>query len=249
VRCYSTATLPVTNPAADHAAVLPHVASSPDLGVLLRLRHDPIPTAGVAPAHRPGRQPDGKGGTGPLPTFTDVRSDRCRRPAIPRRHRLGPHIAVLAQGLPPPKSHRRWERTSQTHGPPSTAKRSIHQIQQTADDSRGFRHRFSFLTPFPSPLAGTSRPVVPARPYIVETASSLTPNPGLSLPPASTSHCDDRRRALPPARLPSAPRGARDFSSTHKTIAFSGGAMYKPTTSRTLSMKNGSADNLNVSTR
>ena len=61
--------------AADHAAALPHARSFPALGVLRRLRHDPMPTAGVTPAHRPGWMPVGQGGTGSLPTFTDVRSD------------------------------------------------------------------------------------------------------------------------------------------------------------------------------
>ena len=39
------------------------------------------------------------------------------------------------------------------------------------------------------------------------------------------------------------------FLSTHNTSAFSGGFMYKPTTSRTFSTKRGSRLNLNVSTR
>jgi len=37
-----------------------------------------------------------------------------------------------------------------------------------------------------------------------------------------------------------------DFSSTHKTRAFSGGLMYRPTTSRTLSMNCGSVDSFHV---
>ncbi len=40
-----------------------------------------------------------------------------------------------------------------------------------------------------------------------------------------------------------------DFSSTHSTIAFSGGARYSPTTSVTLATNSGSVENLNVSTR
>jgi len=40
-----------------------------------------------------------------------------------------------------------------------------------------------------------------------------------------------------------------DFSSTHSTIAFSGGARYNPTTSVTLATSWGSVENLNVSTR
>jgi hypothetical protein len=39
-----------------------------------------------------------------------------------------------------------------------------------------------------------------------------------------------------------------DFSSTHKTRAFSGGARYNPTTSRTLSMNWGSVDSFHVCT-
>ena len=40
-----------------------------------------------------------------------------------------------------------------------------------------------------------------------------------------------------------------DFSSTHKTSARSGGAMYSPTTSRTFATKSGSVESLKVSTR
>src|ERR1700747_2167705 len=39
-----------------------------------------------------------------------------------------------------------------------------------------------------------------------------------------------------------------DFSSTHSTRAFSGGLMYRPTTSRTLSMNCGSVDSFHVCT-
>ena len=39
------------------------------------------------------------------------------------------------------------------------------------------------------------------------------------------------------------------FSSTHKTMAFSGGSRYSPTISRTLSTKNGSVESLKVSCR
>ncbi len=38
-----------------------------------------------------------------------------------------------------------------------------------------------------------------------------------------------------------------DFSSTHNTIAFSGGAKYRPTTSVTFAISSGSVENLNVS--
>ncbi len=40
-----------------------------------------------------------------------------------------------------------------------------------------------------------------------------------------------------------------DFSSTHNTIAFSGGFRYRPTTSRTLASSSGSVENLKVSRR
>src|SRR5882757_6190500 len=40
-----------------------------------------------------------------------------------------------------------------------------------------------------------------------------------------------------------------DFSSTHSTIARSGGSRYRPTTSRTLSTNSGSVDSLNDSDR
>ncbi len=39
------------------------------------------------------------------------------------------------------------------------------------------------------------------------------------------------------------------FSSTHSTMAFSGGSRYSPTTSRTLASSSGSVENLNVSRR
>ena len=78
--------------------------------------------------------------------------------------------------------------------------RPIHQSWQAADDSRDVIHWFSFLTPIPFSLAGTNRLVVPVRPYVVEAAPGLAPNPGLGLPPASTDHCDDQRRAPPLAR-------------------------------------------------
>ena len=51
-------------------------------------------------------------------------------------------------------------------------------------------------------------------------------------------------------RLPSGPRpGSGDFSSTHSTIAFSGGARYSPTMSVTFATSSGSVENLNVSDR
>ena len=43
--------------------------------------------------------------------------------------------------------------------------------------------------------------MVPARPFIFSAAPSLTLDPGLGLPSASTGHCDDRRRAFHPARV------------------------------------------------
>ena len=105
-----------TSLAADHAAALPHVTSFPGLGVLRRLRHDPMPTAGVAPAHRPagcrsGRAAPGRFprslmsvATGSAPSYTPAASPRAA-------HRsLGP-------GLPPPKSHRRRERAGQKPRP------------------------------------------------------------------------------------------------------------------------------------
>ena len=107
----------------------------------------------------------------------------------------------LGPGLPPPKSHRRRERAGQKPRPVQ------HHKATHPPDSAG-RGRLTGLLPlvrfpyaFPSSLAGTSRLVVPARPYIVEAAPDLTPDPGIDLPPASTGHCDDRRRASHPARL------------------------------------------------
>ena len=142
--------------------------------------------------------------------YTPVASPRAAH------HSLGP-------GLPPPKSHRRQKRTGQkprpvqhheaTHPPDSPGRRRL----------TGLPAPVQFPYAFSSSLAGTSRLAVPTRPYIVEAASSLAPNPGSGLPPASTDHCDDRRRVPPPARLTPAPRGARLFSSTLSTTAASGG--------------------------
>lgn len=130
--------------------------------------------------------------TASVPGFTPAASPRTayRRigPGLPTCHRL----TTSGEERPPDRALS------------STAARSIHQIWQTADDSRGFNHRFSFLAPIPSSLAGTNHLVVSVRPYVVEAASSFTPNPGFCLPPASASHCDDQRRVLPPARFLSA---------------------------------------------
>ncbi len=51
------------------------------------------------------------------------------------------------------------------------------------------------------------------------------------------------------ALVPLMRRGIWDFSSTHNTIAFSGGHKYKPTTSVTFPTSSGSVENLNVSLR
>src|SRR5215213_4963125 len=123
---------------------------------------------------------------------------------MPRWHRHGPRIAVLARASGRP-SARDGERGSATGGSTSsTTARPIHQVRQAADDSRDVDRWFSFLAPVPSSLAGTNRLVVSVRPYVVEAAPGLTPNPGIGLPPASTGHCDDQRRAPPPARSISA---------------------------------------------
>jgi hypothetical protein len=67
----------VTTLAADHAAALPHARSFPALGVLRRLRHDPMPTAGVTPAHQPaggglGRAAPGRFPRSLMPVSTEV---------------------------------------------------------------------------------------------------------------------------------------------------------------------------------
>ncbi|MFD7233172.1 hypothetical protein [Streptomyces sp. NPDC059881] len=101
----------------------------------------------------------------------------------------------------------------------STAKRPIHQVRQAADDSRDVNHWFSFLAPIPSSLAGTNRLVVSVRPYVVEAAPGLTPNPGISLPPASTSPCEDWRRASHPARSISASWRTAEFVDAEQVDA------------------------------
>ena len=79
----------------------------------------------------------------------------------------------------------------------------------------GHQPLVQFPYAFPSSLAGTSRLVVPTRPYVVRAAPGLTPTPGLGLPSASTGDCDRRRGATHP-HGPSAPRGEHEVSSIHR---------------------------------
>ncbi|MGW4898783.1 hypothetical protein ACWEQL_42175, partial [Kitasatospora sp. NPDC004240] len=148
--------------------------------------------------------PDGKGDARSLPTFTE---DLCD----------GFGAQLYPGSIATDRTSQSWSGPPDAHGIEaageerpsdralsSTAKRPIHQVRQAADDSRDVNHWFSFLAPIPSSLAGTNRLVVSVRPYVVEAASGLTPNPGFSLPPASTGPCEDRRRAFHPARSISA---------------------------------------------
>lgn len=173
------------------------------------------PRSGVISGHcacpPPGRLPDGKGDARSLPTFTEDLCDGFGAQLYPgsiatdRRSQYwsGPFDA---HRLKTPKEERPSDRALS-----STAKRPIHQVRQAADDSRDVNHWFSFLAPIPSSLAGTNRLVVSVRPYVVEAASGLTPNPGFSLPPASTGPCEDRRRASHPARSISASWRTAEF--------------------------------------
>jgi hypothetical protein len=97
--------------------------------------------------------------------------------------------------------------------------RPIHQIRQAADDSRDVNHWFTCVAPIPSSLAGTTHLVVEGRPYVVETAPSLTPNPGLSLSPASTGPCENRRRTPPSARYHSASWRTADLVDDQARVA------------------------------
>ena len=210
-------------PAADHAAALPQVRGFPALGVLRRLRHDPMPTAGVTPAHHPAGCSGGQGGTGSFPTFTDVRCDGVGAQLYPG----GIATGRTSQSWPGPPAAQITQ-TTRAGGPKHTTRPAP---QATHPPDSAGRGRLTGLLPlvrfpyaFPSSLAGTSRLVVPARPYIVEAAPDLTPDPRIDLPPASTGHCDNRRRVSHPARLPSALRGARVFSSIDNTTAPTGGS-------------------------
>ena len=161
-----------TTLAADHAAALPHARGSPTPGVLRRLRHDPMPSAGVAPAPGPGRLPVPVGRhraashvhwhpfrRGSAPSYTPVASPRAA-------HRsLGP-------GLPPPKSHRRRKRAGQNPRPAQHHTRPIRQIPRppttdgaSATGSVALRlpvlasgHKPSGSTGPPLPCRGCSRP-------------------------------------------------------------------------------------------
>src|SRR6478752_5852099 len=107
-----------------------------------------MPTAGVTPAHHPAGYAGGEGGTGPLPTFTDVRCDGVGVQLYPG----GIATGRTSQSWPGPPAAQITQTTGagqvKSHDLPSTTKRPIHQIQQVADDSRGFCHWFGFPTPF-----------------------------------------------------------------------------------------------------
>ncbi len=185
-----------------HAVALPHAAGFPDLEVLRRLRHDPAPSVSVAPAHRPAGCRTGRATPDRFPRSLRISTTASAPSSTPAASPRTAHRS-LGPGLRPLRSAVGEERPSD-RALSSTAKRPIHQIRQAADDSRGFNHWFCFLTPIPSSLAGTDRLVVSVRPYVVEAASGLTPDLGISLPPASTGHCDDQRWAPPPTRFLSA---------------------------------------------
>jgi hypothetical protein len=115
------------------------VAGFPVLGVLRRLRHDPTPSAGRCACPPTDWLSVGEGDAGSLPAFTDVRCDGVGDQLSPRRHRSD----RTSQSWPePPAAH--GIGTTEEEGPsdiapPSTAARSIHQVLQTVDDSRGFK--------------------------------------------------------------------------------------------------------------
>jgi hypothetical protein len=78
------------------------VAGSPDLGVLRRLRHDPTPTAGVAPARRTTGCRAVRATSGRFPrSLMSVQRDRY--PASPRRHRPNRRSQCWSG---PPAAHR-----------------------------------------------------------------------------------------------------------------------------------------------
>jgi hypothetical protein len=192
--------LPVTSRATDHTAALPHAHSFPVLGVLRRLRHDPAPSTGVASAPRPaGCRPAGA---------TPGRFPRSLMSAL-----TGLGVQLYPGGIAAGRTSQSWP------GPPATqitrateadgSKATTRPAPQRGPSTRftgpltthGASATGSVALRLPSSLAGTRRLAVPTRPYIVEAAPGLAPDPGFDLPPASTGHCDDRRRAPPPARL------------------------------------------------
>jgi hypothetical protein len=109
----------------------------------------------------PGRLPDGKGDARPLPTFAEDLFD-------------GFGAQLYPGSIATDRTSQSWSGPPNTHGikasgedrpsamaPSSTAKRPIHQVRQTADDSRDVNHWFSFLAPIPSSLVSTVMRISP----------------------------------------------------------------------------------------
>lgn len=147
------------------------------LRLLRGLRHDPPPTAGVAPAPPPRWLRDGKGDDGSLPTFTDSPVCRGRRPALPRRHRparrsqdwTGPPAAHTSQTTGEQRPHETGVAAPQ-NGPSTRVGRPL--------TTHGASLAGSSSYAFPASLAGTCRLVVPTRPYVVSAAPGPSSQPG-----------------------------------------------------------------------
>jgi hypothetical protein len=128
-----------------------------------------------------------------LPTFTANRYDGVGVSSVPVAS-PGPQIAVLdlTSRRPTEQPARVWTRTPNT----SAALQTAHPPDSTRPlTSHGASAADSLALGLPSSLAGTRRLVVPTRPYVVRAAPSLAPDPGSSLPSASTDRCDDQRRS------------------------------------------------------
>ena len=120
-----------------HAAALPHVTGFPDPGVLRRLRHDPTPAAGVAPARLRAGHTAGRAAAGRFPRsllFAMTEEVSSYTPTASP----APQIAVSGRAPVWPWDTARQGGGTIGYGPSTTAVRPIHQIRRVADDSRGF---------------------------------------------------------------------------------------------------------------
>ncbi len=140
---------------------------------------------------------------------------RDRRPAIPRWQRPD----RTSQSWPgPPAAH--FPETAREEGPSapahsSTTARPIHQVRQVADDSRGFNHWFSFLAPLRLRLRARAVWWYRPAPTLSGLLPTSPPTRRFGLPSASTSRCDNRRRASHPAWTSSASWRTGDLVDPH----------------------------------
>lgn len=187
-----------------HAVALPHADGFPVLGVLRRLRHDLASSAGVAPARRPAGCRTGRAMpdrfprslrisvTASVPRYIPAASPRTADRSI------GPGLpASMGSGRRERRVHRLWPSPAPQSGPSTRVGRPLttHGTSTTGSVS---------LHPFRLRLRARTVWWCRSAPTLSRLLSGLTPNPGFSLPPASTGPCEDRRRASHPARSISA---------------------------------------------